>query len=341
MNKDKSIYYNLNDILSKNRIYNFLIGNRGGGKSYNAKKWAINSFLRTGKKFLWVRRYTSELNNIEEEFLKDLLFENEYPDHELKIKNHKKETFLYVDGCIAGKFIALSTSMREKSKSYHDYDKIIYDEFIIKLGALRYLKEEPLLFNELYDTVDRQRDVTRCLFIGNSISIVNPYFRYFKIKPNINQRFTMNKNIVIEMYKNKKFIEMKKKTRFGQIIDGTDYGKYNMENEFLDDNYSFVDENRPPKLIYSLTIVYEKQSYGVWLHLGKQKDTLYIDEIVEKDCTRILSVDFKDLDENCKFKNYKGLRLYVDQLKGMFSEGKIYFSTIDVKYKMYEVLKVL
>ena len=66
-----------------------------------------------------------------------------------------------------------------------------------------------------------------------------------------------------------------------------------------------------------------------------------IDEIVEKDCTRILSVDFKDLDENCKFKNYKGLRLYVDQLKGMFSEGKIYFSTIDVKYKMYEVLKVL
>lgn len=32
------------------------------------------------------------------------------------------------------------------------------------------------MFNNFYDTVDRNKDKTRVLFIGNAISEVNPYF---------------------------------------------------------------------------------------------------------------------------------------------------------------------
>lgn len=338
---NKSIYYSPNDILSKNRIYNFLIGNRGGGKSYNAKKWCIRDFLKTGNRFIWLRRYTSELDGVDEDWLVDLNRNNEFEGHELKVKNHKKAKYLYVDGEIAGKFVALSTSLKEKSKPYHQYNKIVFDEFIVDLGVLRYIKNEVQLFNEFYDTVDRQRDVTRCLFIANAISIINPYFRYFKIKPNLNQRFTVNRDTVIELYMNDEFVKMKKKTRFGRMIDGTEYGAYNLENKFLRDNYSFVDSNRPSKLIYSLSIKYEKYNFGVWLELGKDSDRLYIDEVIEKDCQRILAVSLDSLDENCKFKNYKGLKLYVDQLKNMFIEGKVYFSSLEVKEKFYEIIKLL
>ena len=44
------MWYDLNDVLSKNRLYSFIIGNRGGGKTFACQKWCIKDFIKNGNK---------------------------------------------------------------------------------------------------------------------------------------------------------------------------------------------------------------------------------------------------------------------------------------------------
>src|SRR5699024_375635 len=82
-----------------------------------------------------------------------------------------------------GYFVSLSTAQSKKSVAYPAVTTIIYDEFIIEKGSLRYLPNEARAFNEFYSTVDRWQDKTRVLFLANAVSIMNPFFLEYDIKP--------------------------------------------------------------------------------------------------------------------------------------------------------------
>ena len=57
-------FYELGNLLGRNKIMNIVIGQRGCGKTFQAKKWAIKKFVETGKEFIWIRRYKSELKEL-------------------------------------------------------------------------------------------------------------------------------------------------------------------------------------------------------------------------------------------------------------------------------------
>lgn len=336
------MWYSLNDLLSKNRLLSFVIGSRGGGKTFASQMWCIKDSIKhmdnieCKHKFIWLRRYESEITQIKNNWCsKDL--RDKFPNNEITTKGK----YIYVDGKQVGMMVALSTSQRLKSVDFHDYDKIIFDEFLIDKGSLRYINSEVELYLEFFETVNRLSDRVRGVFVANAISIVNPYFTYFKIKPNLDNKFTMNEHIAIELYKDETFISKKKQTKLGALITNTSYGDYAIENKFLRDNYSFIAERPTKNCIYSMTLVYNKVSYGVWLHLGKDTDCLYIDNIIEDKCKRVLSVTMDDLNEQCKYRKYDGLKPHVEQLKYMFAEGKIYYDNIQTKKEFFELIKVL
>jgi hypothetical protein len=330
------MWYSLNDLLSKNRILSFVIGNRGGGKTFNVQYFALRDFINKGNKFIWLRRYNSEINQIKNKWCSQDL-RNKFPEHEITFRGNN----ILIDDKQCGLMVALSTSQRLKSIDFSEYNKIIYDEFLIDKGSLRYINSEVDLYLEFFETVNRLSDRVRGIFIANAISIVNPYFKYFNIKPNVDQRFTMNEHVAIELYKDEDFINAKKKTKFGRMINNTSYGEYAIDNKFLRDNYSLICERPKEKLIYSLTINYNKSLYGVWLCLGKTKDSLYIDDMIEKECDRSITISMEELDEKCKFKNYDGLKPHIVQLKYMFNEGKVNFNSIQTKKDFFEIVKVL
>lgn len=328
------MYYNAGELLSKNRIFNFIIGNRGGGKTYHWKVRCIKDFLRTGKQFIWIRRYNTELENIKK-WYDDIA--HEFEGHKLEVtKKHIK-----INGEIAGYIGALSTSQRLKSNAYPLVDKIVFDEFLIDKGSLRYINGEVELMLELVETIFRMRDDNnKVIFIANAISIVNPYFTYFNIKPNLSERFTLTKHIAIELYTNSEYIEKKYQTRFGDMIRNTKYGQYAIENKFLRDNYSFIMDRPKDNLVYANTVVYSGMKYGVWLYNGNDS-YLYVDNIVEHDCKRVLTINMEDIDETGKYKKHEGLVNYIHQIKFYFNDGKIYFNNIETKKYFYEVIKAL
>ena len=225
------MWYSANRLLTLNCLFNFVISNRGGGKTYDFKTRAIKHFIKNGSQFIYLRRYKSELKTIHT-FFNDIIANNEFKEHELKVKDN---TF-YCDGKICGYAIALSTALTLKSTSFPLVDLIGYDEFIIDKGVIRYLPNEVTAFLEMYETIARKRDNVRVIFMGNAISIINPYFLYWNIQPDMNKRFNRYGHIAVEIFKDEKFIEEKKQTKFGQIIDGTDYGSYAIENTFINDN---------------------------------------------------------------------------------------------------------
>ena len=57
-------YYNYDRICSYNACFNFILTNRGYGKSYGAKKRAITRYKKYGEQFVYVRRYKSELKKV-------------------------------------------------------------------------------------------------------------------------------------------------------------------------------------------------------------------------------------------------------------------------------------
>ena len=156
------------------------MGERGVGKTYSTKKFAIRRFLKTGEQFVYLRRYKTELSESvgdekDAKFFKKI--KAEFPEHKFRVSGDK----LYCDDKICGYALSLSTALILKSAEFDKVKTIIFDEFIIDGGSsYHYFRNEVEQFLEFYESIARLRDV-RVLFLANAISITNPYFTYFNI----------------------------------------------------------------------------------------------------------------------------------------------------------------
>lgn len=328
-----NIFYNIAGLLSQRCILNFVIGNRGGGKSFSGKRLVINRYKKTGAQFVWVRRYQTEIDTLSD-FWADI--KDFYPEDTLTIEGNT----CYINGEPAGWLIALTTSQKLKSVAFPNVKTIIFDEFIIDKGKVGYLKNEVQVFLELFETIARMRDNVTAIFFGNAISIVNPYFVYFKIAPDLNKRFTKANGVCIEFYFNEAFIAKKAKTRFGQLIEGTAYGEYNMLNKFLRDSDSFIQEKRPQGYnIKVMQFIIDGERFAIWQNTARGE--WYVDNAYEDNFgvyrTQIVNpVDMNDKDRSHILlkKNSK----IVKQLREFAERGDLFFNNQNSKQKFYEIL---
>lgn len=330
----KSIYYNYNNILSRNAMLNFILTNRGGGKTYGFKEKAINNFLKKGKQFIYVRRYKSEFNKIITFFDK---IKEKYPNHTFKCTKH----FAYIDDKIAGYFIPLSTANNEKSTEYPNVTLICYDEFIINKKNQRYISDEPFLFDGLIETVVRMRDDVTVLCTANNVTLTNPYFEYWGIYPDFEDDIRTydigGEKVCVEIRANKDFIEEKIKTRWGKLSTKTQYGKHSLYNETLYDDSSFIFDKRPQKSIFLFSIILNGSELGVWSNGEKY----YVDKkiIATTKLRYVLQKDDMSPDYRMVQKVNSSPLIY--GLKKSFTNGKVFYKDKYVKSQMYDIFKFI
>jgi len=328
-----SMFYDGNETLTHNALFNFIVGNRGAGKTYWSTGWAIKDFLKTGKQFVYVRRYDTEFENGKKEQFFDAIKE-QFPDNELKVKGYKA----YIDGEICGHFLALSKAKIEKSTSFPNVNKIIFDEFVLDKGNYYYLPDEVTNFLDLYETVARARQDVRVFFLSNAITVTNPYFLFFNILLNGQKRFNKFKNgdILVEMVQNEDFIKMKKQTRFGKLISGTSYSQYAIDNKFLRDNNDFLGK-KTGKSRHYFTLKYNGNDYGIWKDSSVGR--YFVSKDLDPSCKMVYSITLDDHTPNTMLlKGGKSLILkgFIDNYK----LGNVYFESMNLKNITYEIIRL-
>lgn len=351
---DRSIFWDIGRTLTHNALFNFIVGNRGGGKSYGAKKRGIDNFITKGEQFGYIRRYKDDLKKPMEQFFKDIMWE--YPDYEFKTEGDKflirlkptDEKTKWTDKDIAGYGFQLSTANNKKSISYPDITTLIFDEFLIEKGNQKYLPNEPEKLLSLYETVARpgtghKRVVV--FFLANAISITNPYFLYFGLR----MPKTQDKNgkwiwkhptkpLLVENVKKQAFIDKKKNTEFGKLVDGTAYADYSIENKFLLDDNSFI-ERKTPTARYFFTFIYKDREFGVWL--DSKAGRMFVSEDIDPYYGVSYAITIKDHQPNTLLvKNrsrYPRLKQFIDN----FELGNVRFENMNIKNLTYEVIQIV
>lgn len=257
-------FYSYTKILSYNAMINYIIGERGVGKTYGAKVFAINRFLKKDEQFVYLRRYKSELaesvgSDKKQKFFNQVL--DEFPDH--KFRN--TATTLFCNDQVCGYAMPLSTAHILKSASYDKVKTIIFDEFIIDKGVYHYLNNEVEQFLDLLETIGRLRNI-RIFCLGNAISSTNPYFLYFDLSLPYNSDVKLFKDglILVNYIKNQKYRDHKKNTRFGKLIEGTKYSEYAIDNQFLRDSKTFIQPKTPNSKFY-FKVYYDGFNIGIWI----------------------------------------------------------------------------
>ena len=325
------MWYDKQQLLSFNKILNIVLSNRGGGKTFHFTRWCIDDYKKSKKQAVWVRRYQTE---IDEMILNGKFFDavrEYYPNDELTIEGNlgkiNGEVFVY--------FIALSTSRQLKSNNYPFVNKIIFDEFIIDKGRVTYLKNEVEVFLDLYETVARTRDNVRAVLLANSITIVNPYFLFWNIKPDTNKRFTVKGQVCVELFTDADFIAMKQKSRFGQLVSGTRYSEYAIENKWLLDNDMFI-EQKTPAARFMMGMKYNGIMYGFWVDY--REGLIFVNRQYDPSSYSLYCLQKDDHETNLLLIKSISQSKRVDKIVYAFRHGLLRFEDMQVKNQFYELI---
>lgn len=327
------MYYDLTKILSYNAFLNFLIGERGVGKTYSTSKFVTKQFINKGYEFAYVRRYKTDLKKSVPKFFDALIKNNEFEDHSLYTRGG---TF-YIDDKVAGYSMTLSTAQDLKSTNFSNVKYIIFDEFIIEEGQKHYLKNEVENFLGLIETIARMRDV-KIFMLANAVTVANPYFIFFDITLPYNTDIKTYKDglILVQYMKNEEYRKAKRESRFGQLIEGTEFSKYAIDNDMRLDNKDFI-EKKSGTSRFSFAIKYHDAVYGVWFdyNIGK----IFVSNDYNEN-GQIFACTLEDHTPNTMMLNsirsYTSWKTFIQNYK----LGNVYYESIKIKQSIKDLIKL-
>lgn len=330
MNKSPSIYYNFDKLFSYNFLIAFVIGERGVGKSFNAKVAVMKKFLKTGEQFIYVRRYKTELDTALTTFWQDLQMNGYFEDYELSVKRSKMLTEFKCDGKVCGYAVPLSTANILKSTAFPNVSTIIFDEFLLdNSGTYRYLKSEVTILLDIIETVGRLRDI-KTILLGNALNVhASPYFAYWDLElPKDGNEFRTFKDgaIVVNYIKNIAYRKAKKESRFGKLIDGTAYGRYAIDNEVFRENNSFIGK-RPANSNFLGMIVVNGVNLGIW---NGRDGYYYLSEKFDPNTLQKFVFDYNDHTEQTIFTNVRE-NMYMHMCIRAYKQGWLRFESQKIK----------
>jgi hypothetical protein len=337
--KKKHPYYSFDKIYSYNAMFMFVCGGRGLGKTYGAKKKAIRAALDKDDQFIYLRRFKDEMK-ARNTFFADIQWE--FPDWEFRINGNQAEAS-YTEfkdekkrpWKVIGYFIPLSTAQSQKSTAYPNVKLIIFDEFIIEKGLTHYLPDEANVFNNFYSTVDRWQDKTRVLFLANSVSIMNPYFLEYDIKPDEVSEYDTKYDgfIAVHFADSKEFANSVYQTKFGKFIKNSSYADYAVGNGFQDNNDHLL-QLKDEKARYQYTVVTQKGSFSVWYNVFT--GNFFAQKRLPKyQITFVLDPDLMKEDRKLLLRSDGMMQM----LRSAFSSGILYFDEPVTRNAMIEIFK--
>ena len=300
-----SMYYDYDKLLSRNGwIIAFVIGERGLGKTFGAKVAMLKKFLKTGEQFMYVRRYKTELDSSLTTFWNDLQNNGFFEDLELKVVKSKLLTKFLCNGKVCGYAVPLSTSNILKSTAFPKVTTIVFDEYLLASGGTyRYLKNEVNMLLDLIETTFRLRD-GKVIMLGNALNVyASPYFAYWDLDLPYGSEFKSYQDgaILVHYARNDEYRAAKKQSRFGKLIENTDYGRMAIDNVDISMNHMFI-AKKPEKASFTALLIINGNKIGVWI--GRD-GYLYLSDKYDPNTSLKFAFDFNDHTDSTIFNNFR------------------------------------
>ena len=329
---NKFNYIDFNGVYSRNCMLNFIIGERGVGKTLGMTIKVIKRFLDHDKQFMYVRRYKNDLKKSVPNFFDQIKELEMFPEHTFAVKGD----LFYIDGKLAGYAVALSTSGDLKSTAFPKIETIIYDEFIIDKGNKRYIPNEPEKLLSLIDTVIRLREGVKVILLGNAISITNPYFTYFDLTLPYGSEYKIFKNgtICVQYSKNEAFREARKKSTFGKLVEGTSYGDYSISNTFLRDSNAFI-KKKGKGCHYYFTMYVNNQVFGAWINWNTSE--IFISKDVDPNCPFNFALTNNDHNDSTVLAKLRSNSWYKNVVTS-YRNGTLMFESQKIKGQVINII---
>lgn len=343
------MWFTPNDTLSKQRLFNFVTGPKGDGKTTGCRNYALNQWKKAqadGREFEFavIRRYKSETQATYKKYFDDINtkfgfdIDMKYRGRTAGVVIDSEEGEIFKPIC---HFFSLSTDAGIQGVNLPNLQLIIFEEiFLNPRQGKRYLKNEPEQFARMYDTLARPSDPARkrtpVLFIGNSFASSNPYYDFFHVSLNANGEFK-SKNIYALHINDKEFSDHAKNTEFGQIMADTAYGKHAFDNDFLLDNFDFVDKNHNKgRLLYNF--IYEGKTYGVWANF--KNGTMFVSSSYDPSCIRCYAFTTDNMHPNLLT-----AKMFVNGYQGKltkfaYNTGCLYFESLSIKNMWFDISRL-
>lgn len=305
-------YYSARELLGYGALFNLVLSDRSDGKTFNCKVRALEDYEKYHETTVYVRRYDTEITpKMHNTFFNEVALVPAYKHYfdkyefrhskagvEIREKNkysNNKEGWEWIVY-----FIPLSKAGKLKSQlDITNIRTIDFDEYMPLDG--RYLKDEMILLMELWKSIDRDRDRTQCILLGNKINPFCPFFDFFGIDLDIErQRIRTYRNgaVAIQVYVNQEHREIRQESKFTAAIKGTPYEGYDAGEVLRKTNITIASLPPDAEPIYSFMTRYGEGS--LYLHNHK----LYVSDKIRKDKT-VWTDDTFSLDDGRKYMNVK------------------------------------
>lgn len=344
-------YFSLRPIKKVGRAFNFIMGGRGIGKTFNS----INDDVDENIPFIYMRRTQDEVDLIGSNDQDVSLspfgkinartndqkhFPNLTPKH-LEMKKINKKVWNVTNGIEEQKHVgiclALSTIASIRGFDGDEYLDLLVDEFIPEKHVHKIGKgdAEGDAHLNAYETINRDRELIgrpplQAFYMSNSNDIEHPLLEVLGLM-NIIERMKRkkqhfidlpDKNCTITLYDDEDFKEAKKKTALYQLTKGTRFYSMAIENDFVYNDFSLI--KSMPLIEYRPLCQFD----GICIYQHKSNGTFYVSPHLVK-CETFGRSD----NEVQNFYMTHGRYLY-----GAYVAGDIIFENYSVKKKLLEVI---
>lgn len=349
-------YINYKRILSYTQaLAYFICGGRDTGKTFGARKAAIENFFRqknkglTNGKFCAICRYKDAKADVERDYFTKLRIKGFFTDYEFMWKSdvaYYRKIDSDSEWEEIGYCVALTEYQTLKQSTFTGLDNgfIIFDECILESNDRyhRYLKDEfSTYFLSVLSSLLRE-DIsnigkTKIFLLGNSVDLICPYFEAFdityKMLNNYGIYWCNNGTVLfwnVEPLFSENEIEQTIVGRLGQNSNALDMI---FNNQFLSNTNEFICE-RPNGSKLLGGIVFNKVNFSIWI-FGR---TVFISSKVPKN-TRMYSLLYDDGKIN--YKAIKRGSALTDYIKAAYYDNSLWYDYPQTREQFYSLLKFI
>lgn len=331
-----SVYYNYQKLDSFGTHIEAVIGARGIGKTFGAKKKCCKAARYDGKHFAWVRDTESACDKIRAnngaDFFKDLA---RYwrPNFFDLSKCYIKQDVIFINGIYAGKLLALSTYYNNKGNVFDDIDIVVLDEFIPeKIQSNRGSRARQFL--NTIESIGRTRTDFKIILLANSLDLADDILDIFDLKiTGFGYYLNRDKDACIHYAPNNPDFDIKHaKSIAGKLIKGTQFEDQIINNKFDTDDIKFF-EKRPPKATF-MCIMHNE--FGC-CRLYEKNNTIYVDRDLDPTWRKDLRY-VKDIRDVSPYRKLMP-KQHIENFKKYFEHGRVEFRNATLRKVFIEFIR--